>query len=483
MNPGAIVIICTRTDSARIPRKALREIAGLPAIAHILARLKVAKNEMVGQSAVFLAVPTGCHDFDYLGDAFNVTIFRGDGNSPLHRMRYLLNCFRVGSPKYVVRITHDDILIDYQSMIDLIKMVDATDSGYGFTPTITEGMGVEVIRTENIVAAAEKNALPVEHLSYYVKGEGLPFPKIIDVPVRESIRRNYRLTMDYPEDAAVLELVLRTLGPLASNDAICAFLDRNAFVLDYNRLPKFSVYTCVKNGGKWLRDGLFSIPIITASGDDVERVIVEDGSTDDTLKEIFRFIKTSGGGIKPRLIVNEKNIGLASSSNIALKNCRGRYVMRLDADDSMMPWALDKMFLKMSETGAAIVYANYTEIDENGNTLRENVDAKEHHHAGCALMDAKLINEIRFRDGLRHWDSLELYNRVKDRFPIAYVTEPLWFYRKRPGSMSSTLTEERQMLFKEVNMVKCGCGATMPKAEIKMHACVWNDLSAEKNNA
>lgn len=424
----AVIVICSRPESRRIQEKCFRPIAGVPAMEHILRR--TAKTGL----PVILAVPDG------KGSAYRQVrqgayMVEGDPDSPLHRMADAVRTWGEthAIPKYIVRVTHDDILIDAETVLNLIDAVDENGAGYGIAPTIAEGMGVEVIHAANLFHAAEFNNQPIEHISYFVRGPGLPVPGVLEMLPREAIRRPYRLTMDYPEDVAVLQAVLSKLGPMADNDAICAYLDRNSYLLEYNRLPEVSVYTCARNAEKWIRDAMVSVP------GNAEYVVVDDGSTDGTLAEVLYMRRPS-----QKIVINEKNVGLASSSNLALGECRGRYIMRLDADDKVFSWGLDLMLEEIKKTGAAIVYANYHEFNENDEIIRENVDARLHHHAGCALMDSRLINEIKFKDGLRHWDSLDLYQRVSKRFPIAYMEEPLWLYRVRGDSMSRTNLEERE---------------------------------------
>jgi glycosyltransferase involved in cell wall biosynthesis len=169
-----------------------------------------------------------------------------------------------------------------------------------------------------------------------------------------------------------------------------------------------------------------------------EHIIVDDGSTDQTLNTILKHRPK-----KYRIIVNEENLGLASSSNIAISKARGKYVMRIDCDDLIKPNAIEIMRKKLDETGAMICYANYDEIDTKKKVTKKNIDAQENHHIGCALVNKRWLNEIRFKEGIKHWDGLEVYSRVKDRFPIAYAGESLWYYRVHSKSMSRTNLKER----------------------------------------
>lgn len=434
MRDDVLIIICSTPNSRRLPRKCFLKIAGKPVLQHIFDRLKPLDIPVV------LAIPEGTYSEYHSYFKFqNFTYYEGNAESPLHRMvGCLLGMRRAGiNPKYIIRITHDDILIDSLTIRELLQEVINQKAGYGITPTIVDGAGAEVIATENILNALQKHPEPVEHISYFVKGENCPNPKIIEMRPRPSIERKARLTLDYYEDYVVLETILREVGPEASVDEICLYLDENPQILDYNRLPTYTIYTCVKNGVKWI-DGNVRHSLLCT---DIERLIIDDCSTDKTLSELLRSTNTGY-----RVIINEENIGLASSSNIAISKAKGKYIMRVDVDDIVKPQAFEQMSAKMEAEGSVICYANYTEVNEDGVFIRdrENVDAKEKHHIGCALVNKRWLNEIRFKEGIRHWDGLELYNRIKGRFPISYVEEPLWYYRVRKDSMSRTNLEERE---------------------------------------
>jgi spore coat polysaccharide biosynthesis protein SpsF (cytidylyltransferase family) len=447
----AVFVICTRIDSARVPRKALRKIAGVPAIEHILRRVGAEKaGAGVSLFPVILAVPHGCADYDLLPNRYNVAIYQGSAGSPLHRMADAITWWATDGenamPKYVIRVTHDDILIDLKTVVELVDEAENQGAGYAITPTIVEGAGVEVIHVANLIHAANKATGDVEHISYFVRGEGLPNEKMISVRPRSEIERPYRLTLDYPEDAVVLETVLRRgtvegeyVGGLPTVDAICRYLDLHTEILKHNEVPAVSVYICARNAEKWVQDAIRSVPDSCSIGG-VELVVVEDGSGDRTLVKILEVADEID-----RLIVNEANMGLASSSNVGIRACRGRYVMRLDADDRFKPWMLDAMIRAIQNSRAGVVYAAFDEMNESGGMVtRSGCDPREKHHAGAALMDGRIINEMRFRDGLRHWDGLELYNRLRAaNVPIAYVDDSCWFYRRRDDSMSAKMTPER----------------------------------------
>lgn len=70
-----------------------------------------------------------------------------------------------------------------------------------------------------------------------------------------------------------------------------------------------------------------------------ELVIVDDGSTDNSVPIINMFLQIDS---RVRLIVNERNQGVAHSLNIAAQATRGKYIACLASDDLMLPGYISK---------------------------------------------------------------------------------------------------------------------------------------------
>lgn len=453
INQDAVILVCSRQASRRLPGKAFKTIAGVPAIEHILRRCK-----KTGIYTVFLVPDGEIPSYDKLLAETPHSIFSGNPQSPLHRMADFLKVTATGgrtpagnkwgpwSPEWIVRVTHDDILIDHYTVVDLLAKCKADGSGYGISPGIVDGAGVEVIHRDNILSAAERRKEPTEFVSYFVRGEGMPMPGITRMLPRRGICSPHRLTMDYHEDAQVLEIVMRAVGPDASLDEVVAWLDNHAWVAMMNKTPLISVYTCVQNGQRWL------IPAIDSVLSNVflaEYIFVDDYSTDDTLSLAAKFASDN----RIKIIMNERNVGLASSSNIALSAARGKYVMRVDADDKLTAQLRDWLeMLKLLDDGANVVYPAYQEVDEEGNELNDGPsDPRDFHHVGGAIFDKKFLDELRFREGLRNWDGLELFQRMRAAgAKIAYYDKPTWNYRVRRDSMSRTNLADRERTRREV---------------------------------
>lgn len=128
---------------------------------------------------------------------------------------------------------------------------------------------------------------------------------------------------------------------------------------------RVSVVMSVYNEQRWLKESIDSI--LNQSFTDFEFIIGNDGSTDNT-KTILRFYKD------PRLkIINfKKRLTLTYALNELLKEVKGEYIARMDADDIACPDRLKRQvdFLDIHPQ-VGMVGAWYVAINESGKFLRE----------------------------------------------------------------------------------------------------------------
>ena len=105
--------------------------------------------------------------------------------------------------------------------------------------------------------------------------------------------------------------------------------------------------------------------ILNQSTTDLEFVIVNDGSKDDSRQVIYEYAQ-----IDSRIIVveNEQNIGLPRSLNKGIEYCNGEYIARMDTDDICYPDRLEKQVAYMDAHPKCIVSGAWADVfceDEN----------------------------------------------------------------------------------------------------------------------
>jgi glycosyltransferase involved in cell wall biosynthesis len=135
--------------------------------------------------------------------------------------------------------------------------------------------------------------------------------------------------------------------------------------------PKVTVLMAVQNGEPFVREALQSVVDQTLA--DFELLVIDDASTDST-PEIVREL----GDDRVRLLRNGRNLGQVPSLNRGLREARGEYVARLDADDVCRPTRLARQVEVLdAEPGVCLVGTWMDAIDERGRVvgrLRKTLD-------------------------------------------------------------------------------------------------------------
>jgi GT2 family glycosyltransferase len=96
---------------------------------------------------------------------------------------------------------------------------------------------------------------------------------------------------------------------------------------------------------------------------DVEVLLIDDGSTDDTPGLVER-----RWGAEPRLrYLRQENRGVSAARNLGLRSARGAYIALLDSDDSWMPWKLEAQLACLAAfPDAGMVWTDMQATDPDG---------------------------------------------------------------------------------------------------------------------
>lgn len=130
--------------------------------------------------------------------------------------------------------------------------------------------------------------------------------------------------------------------------------------------PKISVVVPVYNVELYVRDTLESLRRQTT--EDFEVIVVDDGSTDGTLKIVREFSE-----LRVRLIQHETNKGLAEARNTGVRSARGDYVALLDGDDMALPNRLTLQAKALDENPAlGLVGSQIRVVDHAGRAMNRH---------------------------------------------------------------------------------------------------------------
>jgi glycosyltransferase involved in cell wall biosynthesis len=94
-----------------------------------------------------------------------------------------------------------------------------------------------------------------------------------------------------------------------------------------------------------------------------EVVVVDDGSTDASVKVVERYMATHE--LPLCLVKKPLNTGLADTRNVGLKTARSRFIFILDADNEIRPECLQAHYQAIATSDCAMVYGLINQFDQN----------------------------------------------------------------------------------------------------------------------
>ena len=209
----------------------------------------------------------------------------------------------------------------------------------------------------------------------------------------------------------------------------------------------------VYNAGAFLRPAMDSI--LGQSVRDVEFVIVDDGSTDESPRVLREY-----AGRDPRIRLTVRgNKGLTVTLNEGLEQARGEFVARMDCDDVSLPGRFEKQLAFLRAHPEVVCAGGHFElIDEKGRLLtrlRPPADdgtiqalLLRGHTAIChpaAMMRRDAVARVGGYDPhFRTTQDLDLWLRLGEVGRLANVPDVVLQFRQHDGSVSETRREEQR---------------------------------------
>ncbi len=137
-------------------------------------------------------------------------------------------------------------------------------------------------------------------------------------------------------------------------------------------MPKISAIICAYNAADTLKKAALSV--LGQSFDDIELIVVNDGSSDSTAE-----VCSELGKLDTRVkLVDIQNGGVARARNIALEHAEGEYVTFCDADDYLDDGAFETMYNAIEGNGSDMLICGYYHETVTKNGLsRVEVTAKD----------------------------------------------------------------------------------------------------------
>jgi glycosyltransferase involved in cell wall biosynthesis len=215
---------------------------------------------------------------------------------------------------------------------------------------------------------------------------------------------------------------------------------------NYNNIL-VSVVMPVYNGALYLREAIDSI--LSQTHTNLELIIINDGSTDDS-EEIIR----SYDDPRIRYILNEKNCGICVTLNKGLDVAQGKYIARMDCDDISLPERLQKQVEYIEQNPSIGILGS--DIIVFGEGIEEWIFTFEHDKNCCkagllfntcfahpAVIIRKSLldgHKLRYDEEYRGLEDFELWYRISRYADLINLSFPLLRYRKHKSQETQNVS-------------------------------------------
>lgn len=230
-----------------------------------------------------------------------------------------------------------------------------------------------------------------------------------------------------------------------------------------SKLYKYSVIIPIYNTDKYLEEAIESIIGQTISfKDNIEIILVNDGSTDQSSKICERYLKKYPDNI---IYINQENKGVSQARNIGLKHSSGEYIIFLDSDDYLdhnIFMEVDKLVLKNKNQCDVIALniRNFEGAEGSWHTKKyfsetkviDLLETPEFIHLSCAasFIKGKVARNKEFSVNLSILEDAQyLYNIFKDNSKCGIINAKMsYWHRVRITNNSATqsIKDEKNIL-------------------------------------
>lgn len=226
---------------------------------------------------------------------------------------------------------------------------------------------------------------------------------------------------------------------------------------------EISVIIPMYNSQQYIRKTLLSV--ISQSFNDIEIIVVDDGSTDESSK-IARQVLDEYSDVKSKIIV-EENKGLPGARNTGISVAEGKYVCYIDSDDVIDELHLESLYLLTESNHLNLAYSFFELTDEKNRegslcqTIKGEVLTRDEVVCRaltrkpaiivCGLLvrlDFLLNNKLFFNEKLKYGeDSDYIWKTILKCDRIGYTKNNTYKYLMHSNSIMKTISEEKANVF------------------------------------
>lgn len=219
------------------------------------------------------------------------------------------------------------------------------------------------------------------------------------------------------------------------------------------------IMACYNEEIDWINKSIQSI--LNQTYKNLEFIIICDNPKNEKLKEILLKYKKLDERIK--LYFNDKNLGLIESLNIGLKNCKGKYVARMDADDISHIDRIDKQIEYFNNNKEVqFVMSGVNIINELGecNGKTKNIKHKNIEKLltygnvsihPTWMFKREILNKIHQYNNVKYVEDYDFLCRViLEGYKVEFISDYLLDYRIRKTGITKSKRAEQEFIYQIV---------------------------------
>lgn len=220
-----------------------------------------------------------------------------------------------------------------------------------------------------------------------------------------------------------------------------------------NKKPLISIVITYYKKKKFIKKTINSILKQNYNKYEIIFIYDDDDKKDlQYLKDLLRPFKIK------KLVINNKNLGVAKSRNLAIKYCNGQYIAFIDSDDLWKENKLHDQYKYMKKKSLLFSFTSYDVIDENDRIIKKrkvNLDAEYNKLSksnfiglSTVMINKKLISKIVFPN-LKTQEDFGLWLKlIRSGIKLTHINKTLSFWRKTNDSLSSNIFDKFRDSFK-----------------------------------
>lgn len=194
--------------------------------------------------------------------------------------------------------------------------------------------------------------------------------------------------------------------------------------------------------------------VLNQSYDKIEVIVVDDHSTDNTIKKIQNKYSNDN---RVKLHILEQNFGACAARNIGIRLSMGTYIAFLDSDDVYSPTKIEKQIALLKTTDTSICISDFTYISTSYEEIYKSIPhgSKDDIYndllycnfitTGTILGYRYCFEQILYDETLSRYQDWDLAIRLYQKYKFCFLRESTLIQYSQPISISANTTHTKTL--------------------------------------